>query len=167
MCYEKTDRPFKNIYKTEFYEGTYLETYVSTLRYEAPLGMLEAKKLLYGDWTLDNINYEAIHCHHPASLCCTTFKSNVASILALPNMTNLRKLSLNMCFSNEGYSRSNQMEPLFKRARGNDMMNFEKSTLEKIIDHSPLIEELEIWDCALTKAMNVHGLYSIKKLHRL
>lgn len=62
-------------------------------------------------------------------------------------ITNYILISSELCFPESG-NETTKIEPLFKKARVGVANSLPyKSTLEKLVESSPFIEELELWKC--------------------
>uniref|UniRef100_A0A1Y1LWQ7 F-box domain-containing protein n=1 Tax=Photinus pyralis TaxID=7054 RepID=A0A1Y1LWQ7_PHOPY len=150
LCIESTNSEICDIYKSEFYETVGCvewNRYLNELNCDNPFSLHDAKKLVYKQATLDDIQFQELSFIHKR-LCSEVLKPTVIALLALPNTRFLRKLSINRCIltGNHELSVEHSRTELFKSSRIS-RVHVAQSTLDAIVEHSPLIEELEILDC--------------------
>ncbi|XP_031349091.1 uncharacterized protein LOC116175125 isoform X2 [Photinus pyralis] len=145
MRFENRHKETADIYNYDFYEkisNTVWHTYLGYLRCNFPFGVEDAKKLVYQEVTFDNINFKELSLHHGPSFCCSRLKASILSILRLPNTKFLQKLSINICIFTKDILTADTGEPLSEKG----LITF-VSHFDRIAEHSPLIEELEVWEC--------------------
>ncbi|KAF2880464.1 hypothetical protein ILUMI_25712 [Ignelater luminosus] len=157
MCFERDDGFVNDIYSSWNFKDASWDVLINRLKIDPPFCRTDTKKLIFGKCSLEDMKYEELNIAHGADLCSTLFKSTVGSILITENTQLLKKLRINFCLAEQSGNEATKTEPLFKKARvgvANSLPN--KSTLEKLVENSPFIEELELWKCR----PNVKGEYA-------